>query len=204
MDVMPAPEAPCDASSPNCIPQGLGRLLQETPAFSLGCDPSGQRLALTLVYYLVNGPGWINSSGWPIAMQGTNPFAMAMHMATVPLETGVCTSASQSSADAPAIILPDHCCWYGIRCCTPQTCGNNPFCNCTTGLVTSIQPNGNKVRVRVRVRDVEGSASTKLAGSIWSASCVHFDPLHCLRLSGFIRPLAFEPLVALPAVERTH
>ena len=148
MDVMPAPEAPCDASSPNCIPQGLGRLLQETPAFSLGCDPSGQRLALTLVYYLVNGPGWINNSGWPsMPMQGTNPFAIALHMAAVPLETGVCTSASQSSADTPAVILPDHCCWYGVRCCTPQTCGNNPFCNCTIGLITSLQLNGNRVRV---------------------------------------------------------
>ena len=49
----------------------------------------------------------------------------------------------------------------------------------------------------MRVRDVEASASTKLAGSIWSASCVHFEPSHCLRLSGFIRPLAFDPLHCL-------
>ena len=138
LEVMPAAEA--------------HRMALEIPALALGCDPSGQRLALALFSYLFNSSGWINSSGWPITMQGTNPFAMILHMATLPLETGVCTSASQNelsqTQDAPAVTLPDHCCWYGIRCCTPQTCVDNPFCNCTTGLVISMLLNGNKVRMR--------------------------------------------------------
>ena len=137
LEVMPAAEA--------------HRMALEIPALALGCDPSGQRLALALFSYLFNSSGWINSSGWPITMQGTNPFAMILHMATLPLETGVCTSASQNelsqTQDAPAVTLPDHCCWYGIRCCTPQTCVDIPFCNCTTGLVISMLLNGNRVRM---------------------------------------------------------
>ena len=134
---------PCNASSPDCLSQQ-----QETPAFSLGCDVFSQRIVLIFFYTFFNGRGWIISSGWP-SMQDMSPPAIVMYMATVPLVTGVCTSTSSQDAqsrDAPAVTLPDHCCWYGIRCCTPYTCGNNPFCNCTTGLVTAIILNGNGVR----------------------------------------------------------
>ena len=141
------------------------------------------------LFNATNGGGWTNSSGWPTDadVQGMDPVALAQYMAAIPVETRICISnttaggPSQSilipaggtaaaallSDVVPAVVvLPDHCCWYGISCCSPQTCGNDPFCNCTTGLVTSIQLNGNQVRMRCKNKGmgIKSVCLMKLAG----------------------------------------
>ena len=43
-------------------------------------------------------------------------------------------------------LTSDHCSWYGIECCTPTTCTNDPYCNCTIGYVTSVKlPSNNLI-----------------------------------------------------------
>ena len=67
--------------------------------------------------------------------------SLALYMESIPMQSGSCTTLGSN-----ATILPDHCCWYGIACCGPQTCvSNDPYCNCTVGLVTALQLNSNKV-----------------------------------------------------------
>ena len=63
-------------------------------------------------------------------------------MESLPLMSGSCTA--WDIATAADMVLPDHCCWYGVGCCTPQTCGNDPFCNCTMGLVSSLSLSANQ------------------------------------------------------------
>ena len=91
-------------------------------ALSPPCDPARQRAALSLFYEKSGGPAWFNSSGW-----------------------------SDPDADLPCMAgltpLPSHCCWFGVSCCTPETCtdAEESTCNCTTGLVTVLSLQANNV-----------------------------------------------------------
>ena len=104
------------------------------------CDAPGQRLALLFFYNATNGPAWHNNSGWP-SIAVSSPEALIMHMASIPVTTNTCIA-----SDGSNLVLPDHCCWHGVSCCTTQaiTCGINPYCNCSTsGLVTALILNRN-------------------------------------------------------------
>ena len=69
--------------------------------------------------------------------------SLAQYMAAIPMQSGGCTTLGSNAT----VVLPDHCCWYGVACCGPQTCSGDPFCNCTVGLVTALQLNSNQVHV---------------------------------------------------------
>ena len=110
---------------------------------ALGCNPISQRLGLIDLYNSTNGPGWSNSSGWPSisGLASMSASSLAQYMAAIPMQSGSCTTPGSNTT----VVLPDHCCWYGIACCGPQTCGNDPYCNCTSGLVTELQLYSNQV-----------------------------------------------------------
>ena len=117
-----------------CAPRGsrfhppcllLASLLLAIPIFaalSPPCDPDQQRAALSLFYKQSGGPAWFNSSGW------SDPDVSLSCMAGL----------------TP---LPSHCCWYGVSCCTPETCidADESACNCTIGLVTGLSLQANNV-----------------------------------------------------------
>ena len=87
------------------------------------CDTAHQRAALDLYYEQSGGPAWFNNSGWSDPPD-----------AEVPCMVGL-------------TLLPSHCCWYGLSCCTPETCADaaESACNCTTGLVTVLSLQANNV-----------------------------------------------------------
>ena len=117
-----------------CTPRGsrfqpqrllLALLLLAIPIFaalSPPCDPAQQRAALSLFYERSGGPAWFNNSGW------SDPDVSLSCMAGL----------------TP---LPSHCCWYGVSCCTPETCidADESACNCTIGLVTGLSLQANNV-----------------------------------------------------------
>ena len=98
-----------------------------------------QRLALLLLFNATDGAGWINSTGWPyiLGLHAMTLSQITQYLSTVPMQSGTCSS--------NGTMLPDHCCWYGISCCDPTTCANDPLCNCTTGTVTGVQLSNNQV-----------------------------------------------------------
>ena len=67
-------------------------------------------------------------------------------MQTISCTRGGAGDMGDSTSPGSVIVLPDHCCWYGVACCGPDTCGNDPFCNCTIGTVTGLQLSNNQVR----------------------------------------------------------
>ena len=91
-------------------------------ALTTPCDPAQQRAALSLLYKQSGGPAWFNSSGW------SDPDVSLSCMAGL----------------TP---LPSHCCWFGVSCCTPETCTDaaETACNCTIGLVTALSLPANNV-----------------------------------------------------------
>jgi hypothetical protein len=88
------------------------------------CEPSAQEPALLALYKNTDGPNWINNAGWP----GT----------AAPVPQGGCIG----DFFAP---LPDHCCWYGVSCCTCVIA--NASCACTYGTVIGLRLAANNVSV---------------------------------------------------------
>ena len=114
-----------------------------------GCDASSQRLALLLFLNLTGGPRWTNSSGWPSSLMfpSTLEELIAVEAATA---GDTCTY-----PDANTTMLPDHCCWYGVSCCTAVTCQYAPpSCNCTNGLVAELNLANNNVSHAVAVSNL--------------------------------------------------
>ena len=72
-----------------------------------------------------------------------SPEDLSQYMENMPVLTKSCYLQGRNST----LTLPDHCCWYGVSCCVPpDTCGNNPYCNCSFGTVTGLSMNYNQVR----------------------------------------------------------
>ena len=122
----------------------VSRELQASGSTS-ACDPATQRLALLQLYNNTNGASWTNSTGWPSANVSMSPLSLAQFAASTPVTTSTCI---ESGA-----VLPDHCCWYGVRCCTPQTCNtlssqSCSVCSCTSGLIIGLSMGMNNVSVR--------------------------------------------------------
>ena len=121
-----------------------------TSSLSLPCVPSGQRGALLMFFNLTDGPHWSNSSGWPLdittGLMHTAPLDLVARMESIPISTGTCMAAANASG-LGSLVLPDHCCWFGISCCGPTTCQNDQYCNCTPGLITEIRMRNNQVRL---------------------------------------------------------
>ena len=108
------------------------------------CSIELQRLALVVLYNDTSGPQWANNTGWPSipGLQSLSMTEIMQHMATVPLQSDACSATSSGNI---TIALPDHCCWYGVSCCRPDTCGNNPSCSCIPGVVTGLHLGNNRV-----------------------------------------------------------
>ena len=133
------------------------RVLQATLGPS--CDADKQRLALLTLFNNTNGASWINATGWPPATATLSPASLAQFAAMTPLTTSSCTASDGT-------VLPDHCCWHGVQCCTPFTCSNSASsaqscassaaCSCTTGLVVGIALGVNNVSMRVLVQIASG------------------------------------------------
>ena len=89
---------------------------------SRSCDSAQQGAALSLFYNQSGGPAWFNSSGWSDSDFGS------------PCMAGLTP-------------LPSHCCWFGVSCCTPETCVDaaESACNCTIGLVIALSLPDNNV-----------------------------------------------------------
>ena len=124
----------------------MGRSLQQSSSYVAPCDPSTQRMALMMLYNNTLGGAWANRSGWldlsPAQM--ATPASLTLALAAVPLSSGTCASPNGSS------VLPDHCCWYGVGCCSLQTCVNAvpsscTSCFCKPGLVISLVLSANVV-----------------------------------------------------------
>ena len=124
----------------------MGRSLQQSGSYVAPCDPGTQRMALMVLYNNTLGGAWANHSGWldlsPAQM--ATPASLALSLAAVPVSSGTCLSSNGSS------VLPDYCCWYGVECCTPQTCVNAvpsscTSCFCEPGLVISLGLSANMV-----------------------------------------------------------
>ena len=96
-----------------------------------------------MLFNFTGGPNWSNNSGWPSipGLSSMTASSLAQYMLALPMQSGSCTTPGSNAT----VVLPDHCCWYGIACCGPQTCGNDPFCNCTDGLVTGMLLDDNQV-----------------------------------------------------------
>ncbi|GAX79286.1 hypothetical protein CEUSTIGMA_g6727.t1 [Chlamydomonas eustigma] len=81
---------------------------------------------------------------------------------------------------APSV-LPDHCCWFGVSCCTPSTCYGVPpsACNCTYGMVTALYLSHNNL--------TSGNTAQSLEPSIQALSCSLTSlELHKNQLEGTI------------------
>ena len=122
----------------------LGRQLRAATSISSPCDAATQRLALLSLYNNTNGAAWVNSTGWPASSAAMTPASMAKFTASTPVTNGSCT--------ASGAVIPDHCCWYGVQCCTPQTCSGASSsqcsaCSCTLGLVVGLALGINNVGV---------------------------------------------------------
>ena len=126
-----------------------GALITATSPSPSLCEPSDQRITMLILFNLTDGPNWSNSSGWPsditAALKHMPLPDLVTRMASIPLTTGTCMATANASGLA-RLVLPDHCCWYGISCCGPATCQNDRYCNCTPGLITEIRLRNNQVR----------------------------------------------------------
>ena len=116
----------------------------QAPGSTSACDPAIQRLALLQLYNNTNGVSWTDSTGWPAANMSMSPLSLAQFAASTPVTTSTCMAAGA--------VLPDHCCWYGVQCCTPQTCASSSSqscfaCSCTSGLIVSLDLGMNNVSV---------------------------------------------------------
>ena len=102
-----------------------------------------QRAALLQLYSNTRGYAWLNSSGWAdasVALDSSMP-------ELVPVPGSACLAMTANGMDAT---LPDHCCWFGVSCCTPDICADGrPSCSCTPGLVIGLDLGVNNVSVRV-------------------------------------------------------
>ena len=76
---------------------------QPPPPVASNCSISAQRDALTQFYNLAGGPHWTNSSTWTS-------------------NTAPCFYPNIFSSSPPYLVLPSHCCWYGVACCISTTC----------------------------------------------------------------------------------
>ena len=96
-----------------------------------------QRAALLQLYNNTGGYAWLNSSGWADASVAWDSMAV---------ESGACMAGIHNGTGAP---LPDHCCWFGVSCCTPDTCAEGwPSCSCIPGLVFGLDLGVNNVSAR--------------------------------------------------------
>ena len=129
--------------------EALSLLQTFSASSSQECSATSQRLGLVLLYNSTDGPGWSKSSGWPSipGLSSMDVSSLEQYMVAIPLQSGSCVT-STGAVDGSMEVLPDHCCWEGVSCCSPLTCGNDPYCNCTVGLVTSIELSRNQVRCR--------------------------------------------------------
>lgn len=100
--------------------------MQALGADILLCASIAQAPALLALFSNTDGPNWINNTGWP---GGTDP---------LPPET--CMGEGNAS-------LPDHCCWYGVSCCTCT--GADSSCTCMNGTVIGLRLSANNVRPAV-------------------------------------------------------
>ena len=129
-----------------------GRRLTTTLPSSSSCDPLLQRAYLVTFFAACGGPNWTQSTGFPDITSGGSigiPLAtLLLELEAVPVQTGRCSSQQQvpQQQHGDVTVLPDHCCWYGVSCCIPQTCIGDPYCNCTIGLVTRLSWGSNNVR----------------------------------------------------------
>ena len=87
-----------------------------------------QQAALTQLYQDTAGASWANTTNW--------------------LGSGTCVG--RSEVNNQTVVLPSHCCWYGVQCCTDLACPNllSPFgCGCVTlGAITQLRlPHNNLV-----------------------------------------------------------
>ena len=120
------------------------RELQQIPLTNMPCDPATQRLALLQLYNSTNGASWTNSTGWPAVTVSMSSMSMTQFATSTPVTTSSCI--------VSGAVLPDHCCWYGVQCCTPQTCTTvssqscSAACSCTSGLVVGLALGINNVR----------------------------------------------------------
>ena len=135
-----------------CLPSGNDR--RHLSAYG-PCDAGAQRLALLTFFNNTNGAAWINATGWPSASVTQSPASLAQFAVSTPLLTTSSCMASDGTA------LPNHCCWYGVQCCTPTTCtttassatsaqqqscsSSSAACSCTTGLVIGLSLGLNNV-----------------------------------------------------------
>ena len=108
------------------------------------CDPATQRLALLQLYNNTNGASWTNSTGWPAATVFMSPMTITQFATFTPVTTSTCI--------VSRAVLPDHCCWYGVQCCTPQTCTtvssqSCSVCSCTSGIIVGLSLGMNNVSI---------------------------------------------------------
>ena len=121
------------------------------------CTPASQLLALRVFYSSTGGPTWTINEGWADHAPDSpvNAMQLGTDMAT---QTGNCTVQTL----AANVTVPDHCCWYGVSCCSPETCvGAGPSCNCTLGLVTTLSLGGNNVSLLLNACSLFGGLLSK-------------------------------------------
>lgn len=130
------------------------------------CNATTQRLGLVLLYNSTDGPSWSNSHAWPSipGLSSMDVSSLEQYMTAMPLQSGGCVTSTGAE-----VVLPDHCCWNGVSCCSPRECGNDPYCNCTTGLVTSIVLSRNQVGCRC----LQHALSVPLTYSLTHSAALH-------------------------------
>jgi hypothetical protein len=124
------------------------------------CDSGSQREALIDLFNVTSGRTWLNNFNWPVSLLSDGVLTQASranYLSSTQITSGSCDSSKQEGVAAimaaaqnltnPPIVLPDHCCWFGVSCCTPNTCYGvaTSACNCTYGLVTDIYLSHNNV-----------------------------------------------------------
>ena len=109
------------------------------------CTPEMQRVALLQFFQNTGGAtAWTNTTGWSdLDIDWSSMGSMggiADAVAGLPVNmTGACMSSDGGNNTEASVQLPDHCCWFGVRCCDPSSCQEGRLsCNCTTGLVDSL------------------------------------------------------------------
>eukprot|EP00798_Chlamydomonas_sp_ICE-L_P013866 gene13866-19791_t len=89
-----------------------------------------QREALEEFYFATGGPEWREQNNW--------------------LNNGIECNTTLVGENDNIVPVPAHCCWYGVSCCSGETCSsfynNIPECNCVTGRVTRLSLTWNKLR----------------------------------------------------------
>lgn len=112
-----------------------------------------QYVALLVLYVFTGGLEWFNNTGWP---QNFTEIQEALGN-TSNTTTGSCVrNRTVANMYYDDILLPDHCCWFGVDCCLIETCPPDIYvsdvsvtqCNCTIGLVTGLNLMNNNVSQR--------------------------------------------------------